>query len=49
VKSLDLSNNKLTGIFLKDLNKAQIGKYLKTIRLQGNQIDIKDSAIVKKI
>lgn len=36
-------------MFLKDLNKAQIGKYLKTIKLSGNHLDIKDSAIAKKI
>lgn len=49
VKCLDLSGNKITGIFLKDLNKSNIGKYLKEIRLRGNQIDSKDAAIIKKI
>ena len=48
-KGLDLSNNKLTGIFLKDLNKANIGKYLKWIKLKGNPIDLKDAAIIRKV
>lgn len=49
VKSLDLSGNKISNIFLKDLNKANIGKYLKTINLQRNQIDGKDNGVHKKI
>lgn len=49
VKNLDLSYNKLTGAFLKDLNKSQIGKYLKSIKLSNNNIDMKDSTISKKI
>lgn len=48
-KGLDLSNNKLTGIFLKDLNKTNIGKYLKWIKLKGNPIDLKDAAIIRKV
>lgn len=48
-RGLDLSNNKLTGIFLKDLNKTSIGKYLKWIKLKGNPIELKDGAIGRKI
>ena len=44
-----MSGNKLTGIFLKDLNKTNIGKYLKWIKLKGNSIDLKDAAIGRKI
>ncbi len=44
-----MSNNRINNMFLKDLNKAQIGKYLKTIKLSGNHIETKDPAISKKI
>lgn len=33
VKSLDLSGNKISSAFIKDLSKNNIGKYLKVIRL----------------
>lgn len=49
VKVLDLSGNKISSIFVKDLTKAHVGKYLKTIRLNGNNIDTKDAAVFKKI
>jgi hypothetical protein len=49
VKTLDLSENKITSGFLKDLNKTNIGKYLKTIKLCGNDISTKDGSAIKKI
>ena len=48
-QTLDLSNNKITSIFLRDLSKVQIGKYLKEINLQGNGINKKDASVKKKI
>ena len=33
---LDISGNKITSLFIRDLSKVQIGKYLKTIDLRGN-------------
>lgn len=49
VKVLDLYGNKISSIFVKDLTKAHVGKYLKIIRLNGNNIDTKDAAVFKKI
>lgn len=49
MKVLDLSNNKINGTLLKDINKNSIGKYLKVIKLYGNQIDKNDASIVKKV
>lgn len=48
-KILDLSGNKITSLFVKELNKSNIGKYLKTIKLSKNQIDLKEASILKKI